>query len=617
MVEVHGYYLAAPSTATGMGGFVRLPPERLTGKIEANGIHTITIGNGSPVPADAAAALLTIIVVDATEPGQLRAFPAGVTPSGSTIDYMPGMTSVMTAVRLSPEGMISFTASGAELYLVVDVVGYFTSRPDQGAGLRTVPGSRIYDTVTAGTPIPPNSEVDIQVGGVSGLPTRGIAGAVLNLTTVNPGDSGFLQVWPSGETESSSALHRVAESENRASMAIVRPGVEGKVRIKNSTRKPVNLLVDLQGWYAEPLPPAPVARNTPVRIIQLAPGDGEDLGTLAYAFVDNLGQLRYGRQPDPSRFDTLRWSSLSTDEVFIGPPALTQLPDERVQVVAQYGDSNIQSMSQTTAGGEGWNDWTKLGGSMAAPPVADSLASGVTVLFGVDADGRLWHYRQEGSRPFWQSLGDADLTGGIAVGPARNGLRIVAIGSEGAAKTAVYHDSGMLGSWTDLGGSKLTGTPAIEVLPGFRTRIVARDKAGRVMTKYQLASGKFRTDWDRVGDLTAAGSPDIIFDSKYRRFCVVARATDNRVYAIWETAVASDTWGTWEDSGVGTVFTDPTATEYSSADGRAWIIAGLDFNGDVRYAVRDAAPSATLGAERGSTKQSFRTGVLPGPPMDG
>jgi hypothetical protein len=241
------------------------------------------------------------------------------------------------------------------------------------------------------------------------------------------------------------------------------------------------------------------------------------------------------------------------------------------------------------------------------------LENGVTVLFALDADGRLWHYRQDSAMPSWQSLGGPQLTGGIAVVPARagqeTGLRVVGIGTDGAVKTALYYGwtVGGLGPWADLGGSTFNGTPAVEVLPGYRARIVVRDGAGLLHTKYEALSGGFPADWDSVGGLTTVGSPAVILDPLYGRLCVLARGADNRIHASWETAQASGVWGTWKDTAMGPIATDPTAAEFTSSAGLQWIIVARDAEGVVRYAIRTGRPDAT----RTAGQPSFQPGTLP------
>ena len=616
-VDVQGYF-TAPSGGLG-GGFVPTQHTRIvdtrsglgttTGSIPAGGSRTVTL-TGGVIPTGAASTFVDLIVTGATAPGHLRVGPGGSAGARSVIEYIAGTTTHAVSVQLSASGQATFSNNGTgAVHLVLTAQGYTTTSSASGAGLRTVTATRLLDTRANGAAaIPAGGEVDLQIGGTNGLPTRAIAGTALNLTAVTPSGIGYLTAWPLGDSTNPTSMTTFGGLSSRAGLGFVRVGDEGKVRIKNVSNGTVHILVDLQGWFADPLPAVPVIPNTPVRILQLAPPAGATLGTVEYAFTDNLGRLRYGHQPDPNLFGSVQWSPLSPGDVFSGPPALGQLSDGRVQIVGQGTDSNYRSISRVSVENPGWNSTVQLGGSMAAPPATGRLASGVTVLFGVDADGRLWHYRQEGASPAWRSLGDADLTGGITVGPAQDGLRIVAIGTDGAAKTAFYHESGSLSSWVDLGGTGFTGTPAMEVLPGYRARIVIRGEDGLLVTKYQGPTGTWPAAWETLGDLTVVGSPDIILDPLYARLAVVARGVDNRVYAIWETAVASGTWGFWADTDLGTVVTDPTAAEYTSSNGPAWIVAGVDLNSQVKVAIRSAPASAGRSA---AEEPSFRPEALP------
>jgi hypothetical protein len=609
LVEVQGYFTSVTNTAG--GGFVPVTHTRLidtrtgigttTGTIAAAGTRTVTI-TGSLVPAGASSVYVNLIVPSASTAGYLTATPTGVAAGNGIISYVAGSTDSGATLKLSSSGQVTFTNKGsAAVNLVVIVEGYFTATPTTGAGLRPV-ASRLINTRTTGTPLAAGGTIDVQVAGTNGLPTRGVAGAMVNFV-VTPEAAGYLRAWPTGQAEPALTMLDFNAGDWRDSAAIIKPGTDGKIRIKNGSSDTIQLIVDLQGWFADPLPGVAVTQNSRVSVVQAAPAGGATLGTPEYAFVDNLGRVSYGHQTDPDNFGSLQWTVTSGSEAFSGQPALGQLSDGRMQVAAQNTDSNIWSDGQTTAGVAGWNAWAALGGSMATPPVVGKLSDGTTVLFAVDADGTLWAYAQSGSSPYWKSLGAAGLTGSLGVAAVRDGLQLFGLDGTGAVKTALYYVDGSLSAWTDLGGAGSSGTPAVVVYPGYRLRVLVRAADGTIATKYTDATGAWPAAWSSVGTFVSAGAPTAILDPVLGRTSVVVRGTDNEIYDVWETAQGSDVWGTWVKA-LGTEASDPSVTDpsvapFTNSNGQSWVIVFRNANGVTRVYWRD--PSATPAASAATT----------------
>ncbi|MEJ3741944.1 hypothetical protein WEI85_01400 [Actinomycetes bacterium KLBMP 9797] len=626
-VDVQGYFTS--SVGASGGGFVPVTHTQVvdtrsglggsTGPIPAGGTRDFTL-TGGVVPADASAILLdAVVVVTSPQVGNwLAVYPTGSPSNRSVMDYLPGATAHGISVRPNASGQVTFVNGGASaspIHLVLTVQGYFTPTPASGAGLRTVAPTVMLDTRTGGgAALPPDGIVDVQIGGRLGLPTRGIAGAVLNLTVVGQTEVGYLRAWPLGGPEPAVSLTNYpADTGPRAGVAVVKPGAEGKIRIRNVSTGSTHLIVGLQGWFADPLPPVQPTQNARVVVRQSTPTGGAAHGSVEYAFVNNLGVLQHGRQENPNSFGNVVWASLPGNEQFTGLPAIGQLADGRVQITAQATDSNLSTLTQSAVGSPGWGSWTLVGGSMASSPTA-ARRGAVPLLFAVDTDGALWVYEQTGTSPYWRSLGDADLVGQVAVAEARDdGLHVVGIDTAGAVKAAKYRADTTLSTWTSLGGTGITGLPAVVSYPGYRLGVFVRGADGIVVFKEEDTAGAFPAAWSPVGDLVTTGSPQAILDPVYGRTAVVARAaSDSRVHVVWETAVASRTWGTSTDLPWGAMATDPTVADYRYTNGQSWMIVARDLNGDVRYALRDTPPSAGAVAQPAATP-SFTTGVLETP----
>jgi hypothetical protein len=625
-VDAQGYFPAVSSGGSGQGRFVPVKHTRLvdtrTGKgapqakIADGGSLTFTI-TAPPIPADAIAVYANFAIPSATADGWIAAYPAGGTAATSTLDYVTGTTSSGAAVKVGTGGKVTVTNHGSAAHLVVDVEGYFSSTTASGGRLQTV-NNRVFDTRTSGTPLAAQATVDVAVGGTNGLPLRDIAGVAVNLTAIGPTTAGVLRAWPTGSTEPTTALNNFPSGGIRADLAVVQPGRDGKITIRNVSSGTVHVAVDLQGWYAPPVQPLPVEPFSRTSVIQ-AP-----TGALEYAYADNLGQLFEGRQADPSVFSA-QWTQLSGNEAFTGQPALGLHQDGRVQVAAHNTDRDVWTRSRTSATGPDWDPWTDQGGSMSSSVTAGRLPTTATlVVFGVDVDGQLWHLPQNGANgPYtsWRNLGDADLAGPPTLATLSDGLQLVALDTSGAVKTATYR-AGALSAWTGLGGSGFTGTPAVVALPGGRLRVVVRGGDGTIVTKQQDATGAWPSTWDPVAGLVAAGSPTAVLSPSSGRIELVARAGDGHLFSTGETQQASGVWRAWvqitDQFGTPAVAaTDPSALTYSDDQGPTWGFAARDSDQVTSFYPTRTFTGPTgltgLSAESGDQPPTFTRQALPQP----
>ena len=113
-----------------------------------------------------------------------------------------------------------------------------------------------------------NAVLKLAVGGVAGIPSvaDGLGAVALNLRTVqanpNAPASGFLRVWPSDGLEPvTSSLNYTSAYIYRTDLAMVVPGADGIVQIRNGGPGPVDLVVDVEGWFAYTPGPKPNAAD--------------------------------------------------------------------------------------------------------------------------------------------------------------------------------------------------------------------------------------------------------------------------------------------------------------------------------------------------------------------
>ncbi|MEV4760921.1 SGNH/GDSL hydrolase family protein [Micromonospora sp. NPDC049559] len=256
-VDVQGYF--ATTTAPATGGFVPVTHTRLvdtrsglgttTGTIPAGGSRTVKIA-GTYVPTGATAAYVNLLVPGATTGGWVGAAPPGTALGKGAINYVAGSTQSGATVKLSADGRVTFYNRGsAAINLVVILEGYFAGVAGGGTPFYPV-ANRLLNTRTAGTgaQLAAGATIDVQVAGAAGLPATGVAGAVLNLT-VTPEQAGYLKAWPVAETEPSLTMMDFAAGNWRTNAVVLRPGPDGKIRLRNGSSGPIHLIVDLQGWF--------------------------------------------------------------------------------------------------------------------------------------------------------------------------------------------------------------------------------------------------------------------------------------------------------------------------------------------------------------------------------
>jgi hypothetical protein len=580
-VDVQGYFTT--STGAANGGFVPLTQRRAldttkTTIIPVNGTRTVDLAATGGVPAGASAVFAELTVPSSvTAVGSFVAAPTGVT-AGTTpvINYDDRVNTASGAVLpLTTDGRITFTNKGSvAAHLLVDVMGYFSKTATAGAGLRPVT-ARLYNGSLAA-----NATVDVQVGGVNGLPTRGIAGAVLSMQAGGGTSYGALRAWSTGGVEPGVAHTQYLASTHHRASVVIKPGTDGKVRIKNYGTAATQIYIDLEGWFSDQQTVIPTAPNTPVRVLQAKPQTGQSAATVEYAYVDNLGKVVVAHQQSPDNYFDVQYQTISGNEAFSGPPVLTHGAAGVVQVSAQYGDGgDVWASQQTASAAPTWTAFTDLGGSMAYAPAAANLTNGTTAVFGVDADGKLWVFVRTGTTPYWRNLGDQDLVGSPATATVRDGVQVFARTAAGAVKTVTFRDDLTVSAWSDLGGA-VSDTPAAVTYPGYRVALFARATDGSVVTKKQDATGVFPADWTPTGQTGVTGAPAAVIDPVDGLTWVIARDDAGQIHLWAETSAGSGTFApfTGWTNGTPTVV-DPSVGLITAAGNQYWVIVYRSVNG--------------------------------------
>ncbi|WP_285679795.1 hypothetical protein [Actinoplanes sp. NBRC 103695] len=628
LVDVLGYFTNVRA-ASGPGGFVPVPSNPTlvstgggvgtpAGTIPAGGSRTVNLLGGI-VPAGSTAVFVDLQVGSATQAGWVETAPTGGTGHSSSLEFAVGTTSSGAMIRIAADGRANIVNhSTAAINVLVRLLGYFTNTNATGAGLRPI-ARRLIDTT-----LPANGSIDVAVGGTNGLPIKGIAGVALNFTAAAPTESGYFKSWGVGNTEPGSSVSTWNADKQRGGMAIIKPGTDGKIRVRSVSTGTVRLVVDLQGWFAEPITPLPIAQYAATTVFQTPPAAGATVGALEYSYVDNIGVIRLGHQTNVDFFGTgsVQWSTAAADGSFTGQTGASVYTDGRFQVTALRTTGDYWTASQKTAGGADFNPWGGFGGSMVSSPTQITLSTGTTINLAVDSDGALWHHRVvTGTTSYWRNLGDQDLVGPVTAVPVAQGQQLFARDTSGAVRTVLYANDGTMGAWVNLGGNNVTDRPAVVAYPGPRLRAVVHAADGTIQTKIQNTDGSWPADWETVGGtFTFVGAPAAILDPVLGRTALVARGTDNEIYAAFETSAGSGTWGQWNrvSENSDPAASDPTVTPVRNGSGQSWLIVWRNPNDATRVFWRDPATTPPAGKSKAATSGpvTFTGHTLPAPPKD-
>ncbi len=88
----------------------------------------------------------------------------------------------------------------------------------------------------------------LTLAGVGSFPSNAAA-AVLNVTVTNPGDGGYLTVYPSGTSLPKVSNLDFRAGQTLANLVTVKVGTDGAVLLRNTSSAPTDVIADLDGYY--------------------------------------------------------------------------------------------------------------------------------------------------------------------------------------------------------------------------------------------------------------------------------------------------------------------------------------------------------------------------------
>ena len=277
IVDLLGYY--TPAAAATAGRFEPLAtPTRV---LDTRGNASFAAGEtrAFTVPDAAGASAVAINVTAVTNaPGFWQVYPEGSpAPETSNLNSPAGASAAIANQAIVPvdaTGAISiFSESGGDL--LIDLVGTYTgdAAPSSTTGLfvpMTSP-TRIVDTRRAElnplggtTLLAKNSSFEVPIANTAAIDRSDVAAVVLNATTVDALDIGFITVGTAGSTDPTSApttstMNVVRPSQMLANHAIVPVSSRG---FSMFTEPGGHLLADLAGYFLGSPAAAPFGPRT-------------------------------------------------------------------------------------------------------------------------------------------------------------------------------------------------------------------------------------------------------------------------------------------------------------------------------------------------------------------
>jgi hypothetical protein len=176
----------------------------------------------------------------------------------SSVNYEVGATvaNEVIAVLSSTESVCFF--ANATIDLVVDVNGWLASVSDfsRSGPVRVVdtrPGENANALLQV-TPVPlqPGTVLAVNVADLGDLvPSSGVSAVSLNVTATNVSSAGYITVFPCGQVPLVSSVNYAAPQSSTANAVLVPVSAAGTICFFSLAA--VDLVVDINGWFAAPL----------------------------------------------------------------------------------------------------------------------------------------------------------------------------------------------------------------------------------------------------------------------------------------------------------------------------------------------------------------------------
>jgi hypothetical protein len=441
---------AVASGAVQVGGsLVTLPARRLVDTRPSGPVHNVSVDASAQVGAGALAAVLAITVTNPTRSGYLTAYPYGAQPPvAASLSFTAGRTSTGTVVaNLAGNGRAT-VGLAVPANVVIDLLGYFTSRADaQAAGsYHPVAPKRIVDTRhgVGGRPLAAGGTESLQVAGVAGVPTTGVTAVAVNLIAVGSSANGYLSAYPDGQSPPRSASVSFAAGLTTANRAMV--GVSnGRIKVFNAAGT-TQFVVEVVGYFG-------------------AAADGSyyhPLQQLGYTGPPNSPVRVADSRVEPPRNGvlTVTRAGLADNIEGLAPSDSTIPPTAVIAAVSVFGERGTGSVTAFPTGSTppATTDLPYTSGQVSnqvlAPLAGGSFSlriSGATTQLVVDVSGYFARVRPATTTGLWgwgwSSLGRTDLMSSSAPVRIAASTGVIGLGTSGWYANYLIRDDHTVWGW--------------------------------------------------------------------------------------------------------------------------------------------------------------------------
>lgn len=293
VADLEGYF-AGSQNANDQGAFGALPsPTRLldtrgsAGHGPVGAHQSVSFALGNTIPPGVSAVVLNVTVANPSALGYISAYAdGGAKPSSSNLNFVPGqIVPNLVVAPVGADGKVAlYNGSSGTVQLIADAAGYFAPGDPVAAGaFGALAPSRVLDTrYGTGAPagaLQPGQAIQVQVGGLAGVPKSGVTAAVLNVTAVSPSTYGYLTVYAGGGNRPSVSNLNFTAGQIVPNLVLAPLSAAGTVTIYNGSRGTVQVLADVSGYVRAADAPLPQVTSTS-RYVRNISGAASDVATM-------------------------------------------------------------------------------------------------------------------------------------------------------------------------------------------------------------------------------------------------------------------------------------------------------------------------------------------------
>ena len=207
-------------------------------------------GRGGVPSRGVSAVVLNVTVTQPTRSGYVTVWPTGAArPVASNLNFRANQTVPNSViVKVGSSGKVSLFNSAGSSHLIADVSGYYSADSE----LKPTSPVRLLDTRdgTGGVRGPTSGTVDVQVAGRAGVPSKGVAAVVMNVTVTQPSGAGYLTVWPDGTPRPNASNLNYVAGQTVPNLVIAKLGSGGRISYYSS--RSTHVIIDVLGFVSAP-----------------------------------------------------------------------------------------------------------------------------------------------------------------------------------------------------------------------------------------------------------------------------------------------------------------------------------------------------------------------------